>query len=942
MTADSRQPRKLRNSREVLKSRKLRRRMVATGFFAVAILVSLVASQCSSSEDSVADTPASVDATSTTRAEVTTTTEVDATTTIEVDATTTTEAAPPTTSTPETSPPTTGTTDISDPENAKSEEQVEESEEPVAEQEEQIEEQEEQEETDSAISTTTVPRSSDTPASQTVRVSLSSFDECDALLDYIRGEASERVGPYGFEDDDDIIGPFFAVDEAMAEDDAPLASAAPAAPPALDLGDSAGGPPAESRTSSEASALAQGEDFSGTNVQVEGVDEADIVKTDGRRIIGVSSSRSGNNEIWIADIANPLPKLQGRLILSDGSYSELYLAGDRVFVIGTSTVGIDPPGGGGTFENGEAGSSEADIAGEALSIAPRRYANAVVITEVDISDPENPEAMRHLRVEGSYVSSRAASGYARVVISSPPESLGFVRPSSYGSASSEASAERFNKLIVQESTLEQWLPNYNLHSANGESVSRGQLLDCDRVFAPSEFSGFNQVSVLSFATGESLELRDAVSTMADGETVYASPGNLYVSRVVYDYDPDSNRRKAETVIHKFSLDSSGSADYEASGTAIGSPVNQYAFHEYEGRLFVATTSGGWEDSESFVTVLEDEGGALKQVGQVGNLGRNEDIYAVRYIADKAYVVTFRRTDPLYVIDLSDPTDPTTEGELKITGYSAYLHPVGDNLLLGVGREATTTGRVTGAKVSLFDVSDPSDPRTLDSLVLEGGSSEVEWDARAFLWWAPKKLAVVPISNWRNNYYGALALRVTADADSPEIELISRVGHDVATRPTGDTEGCEWYDVPSASLGWTAESLSTMSVVKVCPATSRDRSAARGVPDNHACSQLTKPRNEDQEDLTAATLGEIIEEVRSATVANDTGELTGLLSKLLSNSVEEASQVSACIPQYFRYDSSSEIFRSIVITDDLWTLSRSYLQANDLDTLARRAWLDIPG
>ena len=840
MTADSRQPRKLRNSGEVLKSRRLRRRMVATGLFAVAILVSLVASQCSSSEDSVADTPASVDATSTTRAEATTTTEAEATTTTQAEVTTTAEAAPPTTSTPETSPPTTGTTDIGDPESEEQEEQVEESEEPVAEQEEEIEETEEQEEPDSTIPSTTTPRSSDTPASQTSRVSLSSFDECDALLDYIREEASERVGPYGFEDDDDIIGPFFALDEAMAEDDAPQASAAPAAPPppALDLGDSADfGPPEAGRTSSEASALTQGEDFSGTNVQVEGVDEADIVKTDGRRIIGVGSSRSGNNEIWIADITNPIPKLQGRLILSDGSYSELYLAGDRVFVIGTSTVGIDPPGGGGTFENGEADSLEADIAGEAdiaaedLSIAPRRQANAVVITEVDISDPENPEVIRHLRVEGSYVSSRAASGYARVVISSPPESLGFVRPSSYGSASSEASAERFNKLIVQESTLEQWLPNYNLHSANGESVSRGQLLDCDRVFAPSEFSGFNQVSVLSFSTGESLELRDAVSTMASGETVYASPSNLYVSRVAYDYDPDSNRRKAETVIHKFSLDSSGSADYEASGTAIGSPVNQYAFHEYDGRLFVATTSGEWEDSESFVTVLEDDGGALKQVGQVGNLGRNEDIYAVRYIADKAYVVTFRRTDPLYVIDLSDPTDPTTEGELKITGYSAYLHPVGEDLLLGVGREATTTGRVTGAKVSLFDVSDPSDPRTLDSLVLEGGSSEVEWDARAFLWWAPEDLAVVPISEWENKFTGAIALTVTTDAANPKIIMRTRISHDIDQESDEDRWG---------------------------------------------------------------------------------------------------------------YDSERQITRSMIINDDLWTLSRSYLQANSIETLDRRAWLDIPG
>ena len=125
------------------------------------------------------------------------------------------------------------------------------------------------------------------------------------------------------------------------------------------------------------------------------------------------------------------------------------------------------------------------------------------------------------------------------------------------------------------------------------------------------------------------------------------------------------------------------------------------------------------------------------------------------------MVTFRQTDPLYVIDLSDPTNPTTEGELKITGYSAYLHPVGENLLLGVGSEATSWGQVTGAKVSLFDVSDPADPRTLDTLVVDDASSEVEWDARAFLWWEPKQLAVVPISDWNSS--GALALRVIADA-----------------------------------------------------------------------------------------------------------------------------------------------------------------------------------
>ena len=668
-------------------------------------------------------------------------------------------------------------------------------------------------------------------------MSLASFDECDALMEYIRSEALERVGPYGL--DGDFEGPFIARGQEFAFDDADLSSSA--------LADAA--PSAESAQSSTPE---QGVDFSGTNVQVEGVDEADIVKTDGLRIIGIGSGRSGDSEIWIADITSSTPRLQGRLALQDGYYQELYLVGDRVFAIGTSTVGIDPPGGGGVFgdepdsgtdsqansESGNQTDSEAAIESESAisadivsSVAPRSYDNAVVITEVDISDPGNPQVVRHLRVEGRYISSRAANGYARVVISSPPEKLGFVQPT-YGSESSEASAERFNRLLVQESTLEQWLPNYNLHAANGESVSRGQLLDCDRVYAPSVFSGFNQVSVLSFATGESLRLRDAVSTMASGETVYASHSNLYVSRVEYDYEADDRWGAPKTVVHKFSLDSSGSADYEASGTSIGLPINQYAFHEYDGRLFVATTSGNWENTESFVTVLEDDGsGALTQVGQVGNLGRNEDIYAVRYIADKAYVVTFRQTDPLYVIDLSDPTDPTTEGELKITGYSAYLHPVGENLLLGVGREATTTGRVTGAKVSLFDVSDPADPRTLDTLVLEGGSSEVEWDARAFLWWAPEELAVVPMSNWDNGFNGAVALVVSTDSADPKITMRTRVSHDIGQESDEDSWGYDW---------------------------------------------------------------------------------------------------------------NKQITRSMIINDDLWTLSRSYLQANDLETLDRRAWLDIPG
>ncbi len=136
---------------------------------------------------------------------------------------------------------------------------------------------------------------------------------------------------------------------------------------------------------------------------------------------------------------------------------------------------------------------------------------------------------------------------------------------------------------------------------------------------------------------------------------------------------------------------------------------------------------------------------LDVVGQVGGIGRDERIYAVRFIADRGYVVTFRQIDPLYVVDLSNPNAPTVAGELEMTGYSAYLHPVGDGLLLGVGREATEWGGLLGTQVSLFDVSDANAPRLVDRFALEGdGGSEVEWDHHAFLYWEPEQVAVIPI------------------------------------------------------------------------------------------------------------------------------------------------------------------------------------------------------
>jgi hypothetical protein len=169
-----------------------------------------------------------------------------------------------------------------------------------------------------------------------------------------------------------------------------------------------------------------------------------------------------------------------------------------------------------------------------------------------------------------------------------------------------------------------------------------------------------------------------------------------------------------------------------------------------------------------------------EVGSVGDIGKGEQIFSVRFVGDVAYVVTFRQTDPLYTVDLSDPTRPVVAGELELLGYSAYLHPLDDGLLLGVGQDATAEGRTTGSQVSLFDVSDIANPRKIDGVAFTGGNSEVEYDHRAFLYWPQTGLTVMPVQ-WfdydddyelKDVFLGALAL----EADYGGIEEIGRLAH----------------------------------------------------------------------------------------------------------------------------------------------------------------------
>ncbi|YCK42497.1 beta-propeller domain-containing protein [Actinomadura sp. ATCC 39365] len=199
----------------------------------------------------------------------------------------------------------------------------------------------------------------------------------------------------------------------------------------------------------------------------------------------------------------------------------------------------------------------------------------------------------------------------------------------------------------------------------------------------------------------------------------------------------------------------------ASGKVPGRLLNQYSLSEYEDHLRVATTltSADGRNSASSVYVLD--AATMAKVGEVGGLGKGERIYSVRFIGPVGYVVTFKQVDPLYTLDLRDPAAPKVTGELKITGYSAYLHPGADGRLIGIGQEASDKGRTLGTQVSLFDVSDPAAPRRLSQLFQKESGSEAEWDPHAFLYWPKTGLSVLPLMTPKES--GALVLKIDDSA-----------------------------------------------------------------------------------------------------------------------------------------------------------------------------------
>jgi Beta propeller domain len=367
--------------------------------------------------------------------------------------------------------------------------------------------------------------------------------------------------------------------------------------------------------------------------------------------------------------------------------------------------------------------------------------------------------MRTMEVPGRFVDARQNGAVARLVIDSVPQPI---------AEPQDASLSRFMGKTVLKSNL------------TGRTFRRN-LAPCDAVTHPNQFAGLDVLAILTIDLDQGMYSLDRDGVMAGAQVVYGSTGSLYVAsrRYVRALELGSDVPEGtRTEIHRFDISDPTKTVYRASGSVPGFILNNYALSEFNGDLRVATTedppwmNGPDATSSSRVTVLRQAGNKLNPVGAVGGLGQGERIFGVRFMGERGYIVTFRQIDPLYTLDLSDPTAPKVVGELKIPGYSAYLHPVGENLLLGIGRENQNV------KASLFDVSNMAAPREVTNLQFANGTTSVENEPHAFLFWAPKKLVVMPLQTYQPMFSGAVGVHVEPNG----LSEVGRITHKVDARP----------------------------------------------------------------------------------------------------------------------------------------------------------------
>ncbi len=575
---------------------------------------------------------------------------------------------------------------------------------------------------------------------------LVSYTSCAQMLRQVKAEALEEVGPYG------LPGASAAVQAVPGPTVAPAAAS------------SSGGTASPPTTSPPTASGQLG--YSTTNDQETGVDEPDLVKTNGQIMVVLRQQPLGAQ---VVDVSGPVPRLEGFLALPQlASASGLFLIGQDVVVVGE------------VFEGGQPSTD---------------------IVVASVAGPGNPVVQRTFSFEGELQGARLIDGQVVLALTDQPRLHWFYPVSATAAAGKAATAA--NKAVIQSSKASDWLPSEVVRRAAGPSAPTvTRTATCAGTYHTIVRSGLGTLSVVSFDPATSSPGTE-VTVMGDAEAVYASATQVFVATTAWPYPvapvcpplpgeacpmlasgatrPGTastgtygtgtygtgtygtgtyGTGAASTGIYGFDISDPEAPRYLGSGSVPGALVGQYAMSDLDGYLRVATTVGRptpapvdgeavpAQLSDNVLSVLQPRGGALVTVGSWHGLGEGEKIYGVRFMGDLAYVVTFDQTDPLYVLDLSNPDQPALAGQVSLSGYSSLLQPLSAGLLLGVGQSVGLQWRTEGLQLEVFNVADPSRPSLVShEQVGDGAGSAAEYDPHALLWWPQDNLLVLPVDDY---------------------------------------------------------------------------------------------------------------------------------------------------------------------------------------------------
>jgi uncharacterized secreted protein with C-terminal beta-propeller domain len=474
-------------------------------------------------------------------------------------------------------------------------------------------------------------------------------------------------------------------------------------------------------------------DFSQTNIQVEGVDEPDIVKTDGSYLYIVT-----NDKVFIVK-AYPSTDaaIESKVEFEDNEYPINIFINKNFLVIFCSSY---------KYYNGY----------EDYDYYWWGGSSTTIIKIYDLANVKNPELVKEIEIDGDYFDSRMIGDFVYII------------------------SNEFSYNIYQENNGNKSI-NIPKITIDDESSS----IPSEHIYyvdIPDRIETMTHVLSINIYTEE---VNQRSFLLGSAQTMYVSKNNIYLTYTKYEYfdilplmDRPYNDYEEKTLIHKITIEN-GNIDYTAQGEIPGRILNQFSMDEHNDFFRIATTIGNvWsqdEKSSNNIYILDKD---LKLISKINDIAPGEQIYSARFMGDKGYLVTFKKIDPFFTIDLSDPYNPEILGKLKIPGYSDYLHPYGENHIIGIGKdtvEAADSQKESrnidfawyqGIKIALFDVSDFNNPKEISKIIIgdRGTDSPALYDHKAFLFDKEKELLVIPVSLYEiseeikqqyNNYTGSM-------------------------------------------------------------------------------------------------------------------------------------------------------------------------------------------